>query len=163
MIHYAYLYESPFKYYISILGGWGVWGHAYFAYLGGVQNWGKPAYIKLACSLINSHVLFKTYIFIIYLLKIHWKKHINVYQVIWFLIHRFNENTIFCYWPSTIVYLYKNTPFHCLSNIIVVLYIQQNLQSFMVNDYISFIPDIIIIFIPKIHKKKGILSNNLHN
>ena len=31
-IYYAFLNESPFKYYISILGG--VWGHAYFAYLG---------------------------------------------------------------------------------------------------------------------------------
>ena len=30
----------------------GVWGHAYFAYLGGeVQNWEKPAYIILARSL----------------------------------------------------------------------------------------------------------------
>ena len=37
MIHYAYLNESPFKYYISFIGvgGWGVWGHAYCAYLGG--------------------------------------------------------------------------------------------------------------------------------
>ena len=42
-IYYAYLYESPFKYYISILG-WG-WG---------VQNSGKPAYIILARSL-NGH------------------------------------------------------------------------------------------------------------
>ena len=48
-IYYAYLNESPFKYYISILGGIG--GHAYFVYLGGVQNSGKPAYIILARSL----------------------------------------------------------------------------------------------------------------
>ena len=42
-IYYAYLNESPFKYYISI-----------FAYLGGggVQNSGKPAYIIVARSLI---------------------------------------------------------------------------------------------------------------
>ena len=51
-IFMTYLNESPFKYHISILGwGWGVWGHAYFAYSGGVQNSGKPAYIILACSL----------------------------------------------------------------------------------------------------------------
>ena len=37
-MYYAYLNESPFKYYISILGG-------------GVRNSGKPAYIILACSL----------------------------------------------------------------------------------------------------------------
>ena len=39
-ICYAYSNESPFKYYINILGG------------GDVQNLGKPAYIILACSLI---------------------------------------------------------------------------------------------------------------
>ena len=40
-IYNAYSNESPFKYYISVLGGGrggGVWGHAYFAYLGG---WGS--------------------------------------------------------------------------------------------------------------------------
>ena len=42
----TYLNESPFKYHISILGGGGP--GAYFAYLGGVQNSGKPAYIILA-------------------------------------------------------------------------------------------------------------------
>ena len=41
MIYYAYLNESPFKYYISILGGVGV------------QNSGKPAYIILARSPIT--------------------------------------------------------------------------------------------------------------
>ena len=53
-IYYAYLNKSPFKYYISILGGMGVKGHAYFAYLGGwgVKNSGKLAYIILARSLI---------------------------------------------------------------------------------------------------------------
>ena len=52
-IYYAHLNKWPFKYYISILGGGGVWGHAYSAYLGGlgVQNSGKPAYIILARSL----------------------------------------------------------------------------------------------------------------
>ena len=39
-LYYAYLNESPFKYYISILGGVGV------------QNLGKPANIILARSLI---------------------------------------------------------------------------------------------------------------
>ena len=49
-IYYAYLNELQFKYYIG--WGWGVWGHAYFAYSGGgIQNSGKPAYIILACSL----------------------------------------------------------------------------------------------------------------
>ena len=38
-IYNAYLIESPFKYYISILRGWGV------------QNLGKTAYIILARSL----------------------------------------------------------------------------------------------------------------
>ena len=38
-IYYAYLNESPFKYYKSILGGVGV------------QNSGKPVYIILARSL----------------------------------------------------------------------------------------------------------------
>ena len=34
-------------------GGWGVWGHAYFAYLREVQNSGKPAYMILARSLMD--------------------------------------------------------------------------------------------------------------
>ena len=54
-IYYAYVNESPLKYYISILGGLEVLGHAYFAYLGkggGGQNSGKPAYILLARSLM---------------------------------------------------------------------------------------------------------------
>ena len=55
MIYYADLNESPFKYYISNLGG-GVWDHAYFAYLGGVQNSGKPSQVILAHSLIRSQV-----------------------------------------------------------------------------------------------------------
>ena len=54
-IYYAYMNESPFKYYISILGGPGglrpclFW---LFRERGGVQNWGKPAYIILARSII---------------------------------------------------------------------------------------------------------------
>ena len=35
-IYNAYLNKSPFKYYISVLGGVGGLRHAYFAYLGGV-------------------------------------------------------------------------------------------------------------------------------
>ena len=53
-IYYTYSNELSSKYYISALGGGrGVWGHAYFAYLGGVwvQNLGKPAYIILEHSL----------------------------------------------------------------------------------------------------------------
>ena len=49
-IYYGYLKESPFKYYISILGGRSkamlillIWG--------GVQNLGNPAYRILARSL----------------------------------------------------------------------------------------------------------------
>ena len=34
-IYYAYFNESPFKYHISISRGVMVWGHSYFAYLGG--------------------------------------------------------------------------------------------------------------------------------
>ena len=51
-IYYAYLNESPFKYYISILGGWG--SEAMFILLkkgGVVQNWANPAYIIFARSL----------------------------------------------------------------------------------------------------------------
>ena len=42
MIYYAYLNDSPFKYYISL----------FLLFRGvGVQNLGKPAYVILACSL----------------------------------------------------------------------------------------------------------------
>ena len=56
-IYNPYSNKSPFKYYITILGGGGggVWGHAFFAYLEGgqgVQYSGKPAYIILARSLV---------------------------------------------------------------------------------------------------------------
>ena len=40
-IYNGYSNKSPFKYYISILGGWGV------------QNSGKPAYMILARSLMD--------------------------------------------------------------------------------------------------------------
>ena len=52
IIYYAYLNESPFKYYISILGGVGGLKPGLFClFRGGVQNLGKPAYIMLARSL----------------------------------------------------------------------------------------------------------------
>ena len=39
-IYDEYLNQLPFKYYISILVGWGVLCHAYFAYLGeGSRIW----------------------------------------------------------------------------------------------------------------------------
>ena len=62
MIYNAYSNKSPFKYYISILGGGrvGVWGHAYLLILGvggwGVQNLEKPTYIILERSLISVFV-----------------------------------------------------------------------------------------------------------
>ena len=53
MIYYAYLNESPFKYYISILGGLGGLRPCLLClFRGGVQNSGKPAYIILARSRI---------------------------------------------------------------------------------------------------------------
>ena len=59
-IYYAYLNESPFKYFISILG-WGVGGLRPCLFClfrgvrvgGGVQNLGKPAYMIIARSLIS--------------------------------------------------------------------------------------------------------------
>ena len=54
-IYYAYLNESPFKYYISILGGGGGLRPCLFCLFrggGGGQNSGKPAYIILARSLM---------------------------------------------------------------------------------------------------------------
>ena len=54
MIYNAYSNESPFKYYISILGGVGGLRSGLFAYFrGGVQNLEKPAYIILERSLNN--------------------------------------------------------------------------------------------------------------
>ena len=53
MIYYAYLNESSFKYYISILGGGGGLRSCIFCLFRGrwgVQNLGKPAYIILARS-----------------------------------------------------------------------------------------------------------------
>ena len=51
-IYHAYLNESPFKYYISILGGVGGLRPCLLCLFGGgVQNSGKPAYIILAHSL----------------------------------------------------------------------------------------------------------------
>ena len=52
MIYYAYLNKSPFKYYVSILGGWGVRPCLFCLFRRvGVQNSGKSAYIILARSL----------------------------------------------------------------------------------------------------------------
>ena len=54
MIYYAHLNESPFKCYISILGGVGGLRPCLFAYFrggGGVQKLGKPSYIILERSL----------------------------------------------------------------------------------------------------------------
>ena len=54
MIYNAYSNESPFKYYISILGGGGLRPClSCFFRGGGVQILGKPAYIILAHSLIS--------------------------------------------------------------------------------------------------------------
>ena len=53
-IYDAYLNESAFKYYISILGGGGLRSCLFCLFWGvGVQNSGKPAYIILAHSLIH--------------------------------------------------------------------------------------------------------------
>ena len=54
MIYYAYLNESAFKYYLSILGGVGGLRPRLFCLFRGcgVQNSGKPAYIILARSLV---------------------------------------------------------------------------------------------------------------
>ena len=97
-IYNTYVKKSPFKYYISILGG--VWGPAYFAYLRGwmgVQNLGKPAYIILARSLRVGSVL--VFFFICWLLN-RWKdellkwwkddpmpkwKVVHLYPFIWFV------------------------------------------------------------------------------
>ena len=45
-----YSNKSPFKNYISILGGWGGLRPCLFCLLRGVQNLGKPVYIILARS-----------------------------------------------------------------------------------------------------------------
>ena len=53
MVFYVYWNKLPFKYYRSIL--WGVWGHAYFAYLG----WGSRLWETLLISYMHplqSHV-----------------------------------------------------------------------------------------------------------
>ena len=53
-IYNTYSNKSPFKYYISILGGVGGLRPCLFAYFrGGVQNLEKPAYIILERSLNN--------------------------------------------------------------------------------------------------------------
>ena len=52
MIYNAYSNKSPFKYYISILGGVGGLRPCLFTYFRGVvQNYEKPAYIILERSL----------------------------------------------------------------------------------------------------------------
>ena len=53
----AYLKESPFKYYISILGGVGVWGHAYFAFLGGRGSRIWENLLCNTCTLPKPHLL----------------------------------------------------------------------------------------------------------
>ena len=61
-IYYAYLNESPFNYYISILGGVGGLRPGLLCLFRGwgVQNSGKPAYMILARSLID--VVYVNYI-----------------------------------------------------------------------------------------------------
>ena len=58
-IYNAYLNESPFKYYISVLGGVGGLRPCFFCFFrgGGVQNLGKPAYIILERSLIERYMI----------------------------------------------------------------------------------------------------------
>ena len=48
-----------FKYYVSILGGWGVQAHAYYADMGGwgVWNNGKHAYVILLHSLTSHRIV----------------------------------------------------------------------------------------------------------
>ena len=50
-IYHAYLNESPFKYYISTLGGrgWGSEGNAYFAYVVRGRWWSR---VKMLIMLI---------------------------------------------------------------------------------------------------------------